>query len=281
MSATRLGALLGLCATAAVVSACAPALRRQQLGGSPIENIDIRKVPVRGFLVEVEYFTSSDKRDTEDVEGELLAIDQSHIWVLDKKKRTWAIARHRIDDIDIELFSNDAKIGASLWTAGGAVSAISHGWFFALSLPVWLGVGIPTAVASSGTKGVPKSKLDLLYQYARFPAGIPPSWRAHRIIGARPESLGRAAPPGASCLQRCELDRRRCDAACTQAGPCRASCWDAITGCQIACRKKMKATPPRPTSRPTSQPTSLPAPAKTDGPGDKDHGPDEPGHRSR
>ena len=70
------------------------------------------------------------------------------------------------------------------WSALGAVSTISHGYYLLFTLPIWIGVGTATAAAESKAPLLvhPPAKLASFRRYARFPQGMPP--------GMDPAALG-------------------------------------------------------------------------------------------
>ena len=143
--------------------------RRDGFGGSLIESVPIDEVPVHGYEVDVEMAHDS-------VSGELLAVGPSTIWVLFNEKVV-PISRTEIVLVEVDCYASGA-LGLGIWTGVGALSTGSHGAFFIISLPVWLAVGIPLIVtaAESSELEVGRSNIDGLYQFARFPQGLPPGW---------------------------------------------------------------------------------------------------------
>jgi hypothetical protein len=55
----------------------------------------------------------------------------------------------------------------------------SHGGFLVLTLPLWLGTGIPVSVGEARSNdAVGKSEyFERLFEFARFPQGLPPKYR--------------------------------------------------------------------------------------------------------
>jgi hypothetical protein len=60
----------------------------------------------------------------------------------------------------------------------GSVTTISHGFFLILTLPMWAGTGTIASVGASESNNliVPLEDVDALFQFARFPQGMPPSF---------------------------------------------------------------------------------------------------------
>lgn len=155
--------VLGLC------SGCAASrlLDRSQGGGNAQASVE--EVPVRGFQVEVVM------RASRSIEGELLAVDESAIWVeVDGIAR--AIARADVTRVDVTL--RPGYEGAyGIWGSAGTASVPSHGFYMVLTLPAWLLTWIPIVAyeSSAGEDTASPDGFDALFQYARWPQGMPPS----------------------------------------------------------------------------------------------------------
>jgi hypothetical protein len=69
---------------------------------------------------------------------------------------------------------------------------------------VWLAAGIPSTVSTAGANDTtqPGTGAGRLFQYARFPQGLPPGFRIDRVLGPIDPSCAapppEAAPPPAS-----------------------------------------------------------------------------------
>lgn len=164
--------LVGTLALGAGACAKRPVLNRSTPLGDPVDELPpVGEVPVHGFRVTVDAVERP-------VRGELLAVDRASVWVLeerdDGRARPVAIPRRDVRSVGVEaLPSGGAVTGA--WSAAGTLSTLSHGAFLIFSAPVWAGVGIATGVDEgvSNDLHVRRRSLDELYQYARFPAGLP------------------------------------------------------------------------------------------------------------
>jgi hypothetical protein len=160
----------GAIACAALVAACrhGDIDRSAGFGGSPT-TANIEDVPVKGFPVAVATANGT-------VSGELLAVGETEIHVLeDRGTRSIAIADVR--SVSVELYPS--RGGAMvLWTALGTVSTLSHGLLLIFSAPTWVVVGATTAGVSglNNDIDIPRDKLPKLWQFARFPAGLPATW---------------------------------------------------------------------------------------------------------
>ena len=131
----------------------------------------LEDVPVNGFPVDVELY------EGDSVSGELLAVDDTTVSVLTKTGTRW-IAKNNVSKVSVKLYASHAweLVG---WTALGVVSTLSHGYFLIFTAPAWLLIGLPTAAASGASNHlhVDQSHAAYLWQFARFPAGLPPAWR--------------------------------------------------------------------------------------------------------
>jgi hypothetical protein len=169
-----------------IVAACTPAmpLDRSESVGSKT-TVDVVDVPAKGFPVDLEHATGSQS-------GELLAVDACNAYVLHDDV-TIAVASDTIRKASIEVYPGKGGL-YGVWTGLGAASTASHGFLLVFTLPVWLAVGIPSTVSTGNANDIQQPHGGgLLYQYARFPQGLPPQWRVDRRIGAPPG--GCAAPP--------------------------------------------------------------------------------------
>jgi hypothetical protein len=173
----RLFLLLVLTVSALSASACLcfpskATLDRSTASGSPVETIRVEQVPVQGHEVQVKLEQSG--RRTKKVSGELLAVSRHYIWIL-HEGRTRKIHHSRIGKLEIvDMFDTEAA-GLGLWTGLGTVSAISHSFIGILTGPIWLALGLSAtgSAAASNDINVDLDHINALYQYARFPQGMP------------------------------------------------------------------------------------------------------------
>lgn len=154
-------------------AACGSAnLDRASDEGAVIEDMRVEEVPVHGHQVVV--FTGADG-DGPRVEGELMAVDEEAVWVLDAATgELRGLPRANVAEVAVRLHDTRA-VGAGLWGGIGLTSTLSHGYWLVISAPVWAITSIPTTVAESrsATGYVTDDGLDALFQFARFPQGLP------------------------------------------------------------------------------------------------------------
>lgn len=153
--------------------ATTPSLDRSRSLGDRARGTSIRDVPARGFSVLV-------RARARDVKGELLAVDPDKLWILedpDEQPQLVTVPRRDVQRVSVEAFPSGAILPAT-WTAIGTASTVSHGFFLIFSAPIWLGTGIPVSVdqAMSNDLDVNRRELGGLFQFARFPQGMPPGW---------------------------------------------------------------------------------------------------------
>jgi hypothetical protein len=84
-----------------------------------------------------------------------------------------------------------------LWSGIGSASTISHGMWLIFSLPIWAITGTATSLSAALNNDidVPLEKLDLLAQFARFPAGMPRPRDPARPAAAPATQPAPTAPP--------------------------------------------------------------------------------------
>lgn len=165
--------------------------RATPLGGTPITDLTVNDVPVHGFEVTLTLATSNS--ETQDLSGELLAVDRKRIWLM-VDKQVVPNALSSVKEANLVVFPSTSAGWLGLWMGVGAVSTISHGFFLVLTVPMWLGSGIPSIVTSAlrNDLRVPLHRLDELSQFARYPAGMPPPWGVLR--GSSIEDIDADAP---------------------------------------------------------------------------------------
>lgn len=185
-------AFLAACAGVVGATGCAgmASLDRGEMDGTPITDMRVEDVPVRGYHVVVELRTG------ESVTGELLAVEEDDLWVEpDEGAAIVQVPRRRVQLATVYVRS-DASGELAGWTVLGTLSSISHGKLAIFGAPVWLAVGVPlAALDSSGARAdVTGRGMDALFQFARYPQGLPD---AIRPGGPRPlRAIRSTALPG-------------------------------------------------------------------------------------
>jgi hypothetical protein len=132
--------------------------------GSPSSGQSVEDVPVRGHVI-----TLSTRRGS--ITGELLAVGPREVIILGDDDGQ-IVQFSEIEDIDIKLYHSDES-AAGVWTGLGTASALTHGMFALITIPVWLISGISVTQAEATRSRVEGVELATLYQYARFPQGLP------------------------------------------------------------------------------------------------------------
>ena len=164
--------LLGLAGLLVVWAGCSPihGHSRAHIGGKRV-SADLRDVPVKGHEVEV------NTRFGRSYTGELLAVDGTSVWLrtVSGSSPPIEIPIDRIREVEVSLYSSGAA-GIVVWEVLGALSSGTHGIFFPISLAIWLGGGIPSTIAPFKNDDIDMYKGQIhkyLWQYARFPQGLP------------------------------------------------------------------------------------------------------------
>jgi hypothetical protein len=149
--------------------------RSESLGGSLAKGGQkISDVPVRGFPIHVDY-TEAETHADRSVNGELLASDADHIWI-----ESWGAVRYvHAQDVRllrIELYQGQA-LAVGVWAGLGTISTLSHGVWLIFSAPIWFitGIAATATLASDNDAEAPPASPRPLWQYARFPQGLPAS----------------------------------------------------------------------------------------------------------
>jgi hypothetical protein len=149
-------------------------LNRAQSRGSHQDGVKATDVPVRGFQVSIETTAGTES-------GELIAVDERFVYLnATESPNEWAgeqIPRAQIVRVLVEV-QTSASTTAGIWTAVGCASTASHGAFLIFSGPVWLATGLPASIGESQAAHAEArpDELSKLYQFARFPQGLPPSF---------------------------------------------------------------------------------------------------------
>jgi hypothetical protein len=158
-----------------ICASCAHAsLNRSESRGPHQDDVRATDVPVRGFDVTVAMADSS-------VSGELIAVDERFLYLnAGASPNDWIpmqIPRAQIVKVVVEV-TPSLSTNTGLWTALGCASTVSHGGFLIFSGPIWLGTGLPTSIGESYNSHAeaPNDQLSQLFQYARFPQGLPKSF---------------------------------------------------------------------------------------------------------
>jgi hypothetical protein len=182
-----------LFAATAVTLALAPAgctprgsaVRSTSFGGEKT-TVPVADVPVKGFSVDIS--SRGEPRS-----GELLAVNPCFVYVLDEKQ-TIAVPLATVEAVNVELYPSHAGAVAGL-TALGTASTLSHGMFLIFTAPVWLAVGIPSSVslADRNDFDLHRSEAPMLFQYARFPQGLPARWPIAKVDPGAPAVCPRDA----------------------------------------------------------------------------------------
>jgi hypothetical protein len=140
-----------------------------------VEGVQVDQVPVVGYHVRV---TRTGGRST--VEGELLAAGWMQLWVL-SNQTTVVVERDEISRVEINLYEASGEVwGAIGWTFLGVISTASNGWLAIFTAPAWLIAGTATAITAANASDMRVDRdggFDELYQFARFPQGLPAGWK--------------------------------------------------------------------------------------------------------
>lgn len=115
--------------------------------------------------------------ESAEVRGELIAVSDDSVFVLTQAADFRALPRSEVTQALVASYVSRYDLLA-MWSTLGTVATISHGWFAALSAPVWLIAG-PIATASESRVPLEdvkprRSSWADVSKYARFPQGMPP-----------------------------------------------------------------------------------------------------------
>ena len=132
----------------------------------------------RGGWVVVEPPSPGVPSDVASVAGELIAIDDTSIYVLTAGGLR-SVARSSPHRLTVVAY---ATPGGSLtaWAIAGGVSTLSHGGFLVFTAPMWAVAGTWAVLSERGAGKVHDE--DRARPFARFPQGLPP--------GFDPQALG-------------------------------------------------------------------------------------------
>jgi hypothetical protein len=144
----------------------------------------------------------------EEQSGELIAVEPE-AFILESGGRPRLIPPQCVQHVILARFEGE-KGPILQWGAFGTLSALTHGYFFLLTGPVWLiSMGIATgSQAAAGileeplTKPTPEA-MERLRKWARFPQGLPSGY----LTGHLPEGHT-AGPTGVACGQPYQMPLR-------------------------------------------------------------------------
>lgn len=136
--------------------------------------------------------------DDSSLDGELIAVDTTTVYLHDGT-RFYSVPRDQIDQTTT-IYTNSWDGTIAIWTAVGGVATISHGLWLVFTFPTWVITGTVAGVAERQTdrdrRTIP------LRRRARFPQGLPPSFRdaaeqldPNRISSMRAVELAGDCPP--------------------------------------------------------------------------------------
>lgn len=103
-----------------------------------------------------------------DTEGELIAAEIGGLHILTRDGLRFAPATG-VKSVRLALYRADGGINSV--SAIGAVSTLTHGWFFPITMWFWLGPAI--GESNAPLQRLPPTKVDTLRKYSRFPQGLP------------------------------------------------------------------------------------------------------------
>ena len=118
-------------------------------------------------------------------DGELLACEHGFIYLYvaraDGSERWYALSRRNARKIHIERTAAPPAWTFAAWTALGAASSASHGYFALLSGSVWLVAG-GSVYAAELYRDEFSGYCDELRPYARYPLGLPDAMRPRFFV---------------------------------------------------------------------------------------------------
>jgi len=116
-------------------------------------------------------------RDGSEIEGELIAVQDDSVFVLTSEGVLAALAYADAEQARSAFYRSEYG-NLVLWAALGTVASISHGWFAAGTVPLWIIIG---SVAAGSDSRAPMETVrrdeqwSKIRMFARFPQGMPPS----------------------------------------------------------------------------------------------------------
>ncbi len=131
------------------------------------------------------------------VQGELISITREYVHILRVGQPGAALVYVRTADVaKASVYTYEYEGGLGVFGLLGTLSTISHGFFLALTAPVWI---ISTAIAVAAESAhveleYPEdNSLEELSRWARFPQGIPPNIDEEALLV--PRASRRQRPP--------------------------------------------------------------------------------------
>ena len=124
-------------------------------------------------VITQESTSQSDKKWME-YSGEFIALDENNVYLL--YDSLYIIPKDIIVNSVIDLDQKNTAIYA-LWVALGSLSTISNGYYLAITFPLWLAAGIPTAAGESYRDMHEEEYPSEIYwndvnKFSRFPQGV-------------------------------------------------------------------------------------------------------------
>jgi hypothetical protein len=106
--------------------------------------------------------------------GEFISYDESNIYLL--YDSLYQIPKSKIRNCTLELDQKNAT-AYGVWVFLGTISTISNGYYSAITAPLWLVAGIPSAVGESvrdryEEEPPTQEYWDSINMFARFPQGV-------------------------------------------------------------------------------------------------------------
>lgn len=180
------GLIVAVVSLSLMLSAClskAQLDRSESLSGTTsAHGVQVSEVPVRGFLARVSFASFEGQGDFLHLEGELIAVDHRMIWlrVTDDDNCLLALDLSQIANVEVyDVYDANADVVA-LWSTLGLLSTLSHGFVLVMTAWTWIlpGAVLVSRAATASDLEVDEShQLPQLYQFARFPQGVPAAWR--------------------------------------------------------------------------------------------------------
>ncbi len=134
------------------------------------ENRKLEEVPVFGYPTTAIYASG------EHFTGELLAVDADHAWLTSPNgDRVVPVHLSELKELQVKVRDNYGVL-TGVWAGLGTVSTLSQGVFLIFGAPVWMLTGIATSVSASTGNWANGLGNPEVTQFARFPAGLPPSF---------------------------------------------------------------------------------------------------------
>ncbi len=167
MCAPRMSTLVVLCLLAATAVGCASNTAPRGWLPSPEE----AERESYGGWISVRCVESTD--DCVETHGELIAVDGDSVFVL-KSSTLRAIPWTSVSEATLTGY-NAGTENLVVWGTLGTALTVSHGYFLAASLPIWLITSITSAAAHSHhpERKYPRDNPWQLREFARFPQGLP------------------------------------------------------------------------------------------------------------